>query len=353
MRRARPTRGDGEPVKAGRGDIDRALAAPGKIRLFLLHGPDIAGSNALAARLTAALGPDVERVALAPASLKADPALLADEAASFSLFGGKRLIFVDSGGDELLDAVAALLDAPAGGNPVVIVTGALKKTSKLLALVEVSPHALANASYLPEGRDADRLAVEIGRAAGLAIPPDVARRLAESSGGDRALLASEIDKFALFLDADPERPATLEPEVVAALSADAEEGDLSRVVDAVLDGDMSALSRELTQLAGSGSEDVVLLRALSRRLLLLAKHRADVDAGSSVDSVMASAGKSMFYKDRPAVARQLGRWTADRLATAIERTIAAERNMKSTGSLGADAVHETLFGIAQAATRRR
>lgn len=340
-------------MKAGRSDIDRALAVPGKIRLFLLHGPDIASSNALASRLAAALGSDVERVALASASLKADPALLADEAASFSLFGAKRLLVVDGGGDELLDAVAALLDAPAGGNLAVIVTGALKKTSKLLALVEASPDAIANASYLPEGRDAGRLAVEIGRAAGLAIPPDIARRLAESSGGDRALLASEIDKFALFLDADPERPAVLEQEVVAALSVDPEEGDLSRVVDAVLDGDVGAVSRELTQLIGSGTEDIVLLRALSRRLLLLARHRADVDAGSSVDSVMASAGRSMFYKDRPAVARQLGRWSADRLAAAIGRTITAEREMKSVGGLGADAVHETLFGIAQAATRRR
>ena len=340
-------------MKAGRGDIDRALAAPGNTRLFLMHGPDIAGSHALVARLAAAQGADVERVALAPASLKADPALLADEAASFSLFGGKRLIVVDGGGDELLDAVAALLAAPAGGNVAVIVTGALKKTSKLLTLVETSPHAIANASYLPEGRDADRLVVELGRAAGLAIPPDIARRLAESSGGDRALLASEIDKFALFLDADPERPATLEQEVVAALSAGAEEGDLSRVVDAALDGDAGAVLRELAQLAGSGSEDIVLLRALSRRLLLLAKHRADVDAGSSVDSVMASVGKAMFYKDRPAVARQLGRWTAERLATAIARTIAAERDMKSAGSLGADAVHETLFRLAQAAARRR
>ena len=85
-------------MKAKRGEIERAVAAPGAYRLFLLHGADVAGSNALAAKLSAALGTDVERVSLTPSALKADPALLGDEAASMSLFGGKRLILVEGGG---------------------------------------------------------------------------------------------------------------------------------------------------------------------------------------------------------------------------------------------------------------
>ena len=66
-------------MKAKRGEIERAVGNPGAYRLFLFHGADIAGSNALAAKLSAALGPDVERVSLTPAALKSDPALLADE----------------------------------------------------------------------------------------------------------------------------------------------------------------------------------------------------------------------------------------------------------------------------------
>lgn len=340
-------------MKAKRGEIERALAAPGDIRLFLLHGPDIAGSHALAPRLAATLGDDVERVVLSPATLKADPALLADEAASLSLFGGRRLILIDGGGDELLSPVSALLDAPVAGNPVMLVTGALKKTSKLLALAEGSPRALANASYVPEGRDAERMVIDLGRAAGLSISSDLARRLANGSGNDRALLGFEVDKYALYLDASPDRPATLDPSVVDALSAGVEEGDISGVVDAVLDGEVRALDRELAQFGAGGGEAVVMLRALSRRLLLLVGLRGEIDRGGSVDGVMASTGKSMFFKDKPAVTRQLGRWSGERLATALTRTLDAERALKSPGSLGADAIGETLFAISQAAARRR
>lgn len=337
-------------MKARHADIERALAASAT-GVCLLHGPDVAGSNALAARLRAALGPDAERVVLNPAALKADPALLSDEAASFSLFGGKRYILVEGGGDELLDAVSNLLGAATPGNPVLIVTGALRKGSKLLALVEASTHALAFASYVPEGRDADRIVIDLGRACGLVIAPALARRIA--GAGDRALIALELDKFALYLDASPDAPATLDVETVDMLSAGAEDGDLTRVVDAVLDGDAPALNRELTQVAGGGADTVALIRALTRRVMMLARYRGDIDAGASVDAVMAIAGKAMFYKEKPAVARQLGRWRSDRLATASTRLLAAERDFKVAGSLGTEAIAERLFAIAQASAARR
>lgn len=339
-------------MKARRAEIERALtAAPAG--LFLLHGPDTAGSDALRARLQAALGPEAERVVVTPAALKADPALLPDEAASLSLFGGKRWILVEGGGDDLIDAVTNLLAVTASGNPVVIVAGTLRKGSKLLTLVEAARNAMAYASYLPEGRDAERLVVELGYGLGLRVPPGLARRIAEASGMDRALIALELDKFALYLDASPEHPVALEASVIDSLSAGTEDGDLSRVVDAVLEGDAGALDRELTQLAGSGADTVALLRALSRRVLLLARYRSDVDTGATVDGVMASAGKSLFFKEKPSIARQLKRWPSARLATVAKRLLAAECDFKSPGSLGPDAIAEPLFEIAQAASRER
>lgn len=340
-------------MKAKRADIERAVAAPGAFRLYLLHGADMSGSSALLARLSATLGAEAERISLSPSVLKSNPALLGDEAASFSLFGEKRLIVVEGGGEELLEAATGLLGASSDGDPVVIVAPALKKTSKLLTLVEAAPNAIAFASYIPEGREADQIVVELGRAAGLGISLDLARRLAGASGGDRAILRFEIDKFALYLDASPERPARLEIDVVDALSAGAEEGELSRIVDAVLDGDPERLDRELKQLGSGGTEAVGVLRALIRRLLLLARLRYEVERDGSVDSVMASAGRSLFFKDKPAVTRQLGRWSAERLAAALGHALDGERAVKAPASVGPDAVDATLFRIAQAASRQR
>src|SRR3546814_4804856 len=66
---------------------------------------------------------------------------------------------------------------------------------------------LAFASYAPEGRDAEQLAATVGREQGLRLTADVGRRIAELTGGDRSLMANEIEKLCLYLDASYEQPA--------------------------------------------------------------------------------------------------------------------------------------------------
>ena len=149
---AAPKPGSGRAVKANRGQLEKALRAPAETRFFLLHGPDDSGSRALARLLGAAMGAEAERIDLSGSELKADPARLADEAASISMFGGARWILVDPAGDDCVPAAEALLDAPAAGNPVILLAGALKPASKLLKLALAAPQAMAFASYLPDAR---------------------------------------------------------------------------------------------------------------------------------------------------------------------------------------------------------
>jgi DNA polymerase-3 subunit delta len=205
-------------VKAKPADVTRALSRPGETRLFLLYGPDESGSRAWVKKLGEAMGADAERIDLRGAELKEDPARLADEAASISMFGGARWILVEQAGDESLAAVEALLDAPAAGNPVAIVAGALKPASKLLKAATAAKNALALASYPPDGGNADRLVIDLARAHGLNVRSDVARRLAEAGGGNRAIIDQELAKLALYLDASTQAPKSLEHEAVDAVA---------------------------------------------------------------------------------------------------------------------------------------
>jgi DNA polymerase-3 subunit delta len=340
-------------VKANRAQAERALRSPGEHRFFLLYGPDDSGSRALARLLAGALGPEAERVDLSGPELRGDPARLADEAASISLFGGARYVLVDPAGDECVAAVEALLEVPAAGNPVALIAGALKPASKLLKLALADDRALAFASYAPEGQEAERLAAEMARGEGLIVRPDVARRLAEACSGNRAILACELAKFGDYLDATPERPRPLDHEALDAVGAAAEEGDLSRLVDSVGSGDAAELEAELLRLSSQGIEGVPLLRAVLRRMSLLARLRAQVERGNSVDSVMASHGKALFWKEKPSVTQQVRRWRSDLLAKSVSRLVEAERQLKASGGLGATAVDEELFAICRQAARLR
>jgi DNA polymerase-3 subunit delta len=341
-------------VKANRGQIERALAAPAEARFFLFHGPDEAGSRALVDSLAKAMGAGAERVDLTGSELKSDPARLADEAAAFSLFGGARYIVVEPAGDESLPALEALIEAPTNGNPVALVAGSLKPTSKLLKLALAEPNALAFASYVPEGRDADRLVSEMARAEGLIVRPDLARRIADSCAGNRALVGQELRKLALYVDASLEAPRQIDHEALDSVGAAAEEGDLSRLVGSVGSGDSAALESELLRLRSEGVEGVPLIRAMLRRMFLLARLRAEVEGGQGVAAVMASPpAKSVFWKEKDEVAGQLGRWRSDMIAKSVSRLLEAERQVKASGTLGPVAVDEELFAICRQAARLR
>ena len=340
-------------MKTAKGSLPKAVDRPDPaIRFYLFHGPDDAGSRALAGQLLKGLG-NADKFVVLGQAVKADPATLADEAGAISLFGGKRAIWVEPAGDEIADGVAALLEAPACESSVIAIAGTLRKTSSLLKLAETHRAALSHISYVPEGRDLERIIVDLGRSEGLRVTPDLARRISASVGSNQAVAAQELAKFALYLGSDPSSPRELDPDTLDLLGADSAEADLMRLGDLALAGRMDVLLDELSRLPHGGSEAVPILRSLQRRLLMLAPLRARIERGERPDAVMASMGKVLFWKDKPLVERLLSTWPAQRLAEAASRVSALERQIMLRPLDDEAALGETLVGIARAAGRAR
>ena len=317
-------------------------AARGDVRFFLLHGADEAGARALSATLGQTLGAEAERVDFDGAMLKADPARLADEAASLSLFGGKRWIRVTGIGDESVAAVEALLASPAVANPVVAIGPALRSTSKLVKLALAAPTAMACAMYVPDGRAAESLAGDIAREHGLRPVATATARLVEASGGDRAVMTREIEKLALYLDAAPDAPRDLDDAAIDAVGADLGEAGMFDAVAAAVEGRTADLGRELARLSEGGTSYIPVTRQLVRRLMALAEAK---NAGGG-----AARG---YDRDAESTARAIGRWTPAMLATAIDRVRAAERAVMAPGTPGDIVAAHAVLDIARAAARRR
>jgi DNA polymerase-3 subunit delta len=339
-------------VKTAKGSFPAALDRPASgIRVDLFYGPDEAGSRALAMRLLKGLG-NAEKFIVVGAAVKNDPASLADEAGAMALFGGARALWIEPAGEELVDGVSALLDAPASESAVIAVAGALRKTSALLKLAEAHPAALAHISYIPEGRDMERVIGELARAVGLRLSPDVAQRLAGAANSNQAIAASELEKLALYLGADPDSPRELDHDTLDLLSADAAESDFLKLGDLALSGRMEALVGELGRLPPGGNEAIPVVRALQRRLLMLAPLRVRVERGESVDGVLTSLGKALFWKDKDQVKRMLSSWSAERIAQASARVAALERQLLLTKAPEEASLAETLVTLARAGQRR-
>jgi len=338
-------------MKAVKASLAGALDRPDPaVRFYLFYGPDESGSRALALRLLKGLG-NAEKFIVLGNAVKADPAALADEAGAMALFGGARAIWIEPAGEEVVDGVCALLDAAASESAVVAIAGALRKTSGLLKLAESHPAALAHCSYVPEGREMERVVADLAHAVGLRLTPEIAQRVAAAANNNQAIAASELDKFALYLEADPANPRDLETDTLDLLSADGAESDMLRLGDLALGGRMDALLDELDRLPRGGNEAIPVIRALQRRLLLLAPLRARVERGESVDGVLISMGKALFWKDKAAVQKMLSSWSAERLASAAGRATQLERQLMLTKAPEEASLGETLVTIARAAQR--
>ncbi len=328
-----------------------AITARPDVRLFLVFGQDESAIADIAGQMAAQLGA-AERIDLDSDRIRNDPALLADEASALSLFGDKRYVRLNFRREEGLAAVENLLELENGANPVIAIAGNLTKASKLRKLAESHKRAMAHICYLPEEGTAAASVMAYAATLGLKLDRSLGARIARYTGQDRKLAQAEIEKLALYYDAAPERPMTVEVTAFEALSAETGEENVGGLVNQVMGGELRLLGRELASARDMGVDAIRIIRALQRRVALLSSLRAKLDAGSNAGAVV-KATRSIFFKEADEFVKQLGRWPSARLAGLNGHLLEVEAKLMSVkDGLGSVILEEELIRIARAAARR-
>ncbi len=334
-------------------DFIAAISDRPDIRLFLIHGQDESAAADIAVQMAKRLGQDVERIDIDSDRLRSDPALLADEACSLSLFGGARYIRLNMRREEGVDAIENLLAQDQSGCPVIAIAGNLPKTSKLRKLAESAPKALAFICYAANAGDAVAAITALGSTLGLRLDRSLAARIARYTGNDRKLAAIEVEKLALYHDASPEKPVAATPQSLEALSAETGEENVSELVNQIMGGNIRKFGHEILISRQMGVDAIRITRALQRRAAVLSSLRAKVDDGASPDAVV-RATPSIFFMDRTAITDQLGRWTSAKLAGLGGHLIEIERQLMTVKpELGTALLGQELSRIARMAARAR
>jgi DNA polymerase III subunit delta len=328
-----------------------AITARPDVRLFLIFGQDESAIGDIATQMAAGLG-QAERIDIDSDRIRNDPALLADEASSLSLFGDKRYVRLNFRRDEGLEAVQNLLDLTGDANPVIATAGNLPKTSKLRKLAESHPRAMAHICYLPEEGTAAASVMAHAATLGLKLDRSLGARIARYTGQDRKLAQAELEKLALYYDASPERPMTVEVAAFEALSAETGEENVGGLINEVMSGELRNAGRELAAARDMGVDAIRIIRALQRRVALLSSMRAKVDAGANAGAVV-KATRSIFWKEADDFVKQLGRWPSARLAGLNGHLLEVEAKLMTVrDGLAVVILEEELIRIARAAARR-
>lgn len=323
-------------------------------RLYLLYGPDRGlvseRAAAIAKKTGIALDDPFSLIRLDGSDLQQTPGRLADEAYSLGLFGGQRLVWIKASGSEksLIEGLALLAAEPPEDAFVVIEASDLKKTSALRKTGETARSVLSIACYADDARALNSLIDnELGQA-GLRLTPAARERLRDSLGGDRIASRNEIAKLALYC----RDVSVIEEGHVAEIIGDASAVSVDDAVDAVLKGDMEALSAALRKITASKSPIFLVLQACLRQYQLLDMMRNEMDASrKTAGDVLGTLGRGLHFRRKPLVESALRQATSQSLARDLRRLQGAIYQSRSRPALENEIAAQALLAVTAQAKR--
>jgi DNA polymerase III subunit delta len=334
------------------GEIDNFLARPDPRRcVVLIYGPD-AGlvSERATALLSAATSNNSDPFAVVPLegdAIASDPGLLQDEARTFGLFGGRRIVRVRGGSRNFAPALEAVLNDPPDAL-VLIEAGELRPTSPLRSLCEKSPVAAVIPCYADGERDLMRLVERALKDAGLTIETDAREELMGLLGADRLASRGELDKLALYAQGE----GLIGLEDVRAIIADASALVLDDAVDAAAAGEREAALAALRKARTAGVSAAVVLGAAIRHVVNLHRLRLSLDRGGRPAEIIDNARPKIFFRRKPAFERALARFDTSTLEGTIVSLSLANLEARRNFVLANAIAERALLNLARGARSR-
>lgn len=333
-----------------------AQRATGKCAIWFMCGPDEAGASSAAAKAIAMLPDPGERIELSGGELKSDPVRLVDEARSNSLFGGTRHILARVSGEEAHDAIKAFLaladmGETEGACPIFIVATSATDKSRSAKLLIKRDDGLVAMFYPPDLRSVTAEVRSLADGLGLRLGGDLAERIARGANLDIRLATSELEKLALYLDAEPQSPKTADVEAHDAIGAKTEEDGFMPLVNAVLSGEVRKLPQELARFREVGLNPVGVALALERRAAQLAGLAAKMEPGGDIAALLDR--QRVFFRDKRDLNEQLRKWPAHKLERLVPRLAALHRDLLGNSQMAELVLAQSLTQIARFAATRR
>ena len=296
--------------------LSRKLKAANGI---VIHGADEAAVNLLARQATKHLGGEPQRLDVA--ACKSSPGEFLDRFLSLSMFGDRETLLLDDADENCLKFLEPAFAHATLGNFVVVLSSALGKTSKLRMAAEESALFACLAVYEEDFVKLQARIRKLLMEKGLVWGTDAEEEFYSAVGDDRALVAGEAEKLALYAHGKNDVSAG----DVRAICGDTAEFDADDLTDAILSGDL-----QLTDHVGSsmGSEIRSFFPLFQLHIAKLQNLVVDMERGMNADSAVRAAKPPIFFKRKPAIMNQLKSLSLQSLIdiqVAIQETILLSR----------------------------
>jgi DNA polymerase-3 subunit delta len=272
-----------------------------------------------------------------------DGGLLAGEAASMPLTGGRVAVRVRDAKDGWAEAARQALAGPGPG--LVVMEGCgLAGKSKLRALVGGHAQGQVIECYAERGRDLAQSIARILGELGAQAEPQAIEWLSERAGEDRLATRRALEVLALY--AEPGSRITVEDAM--GVLGEGSMLDLDEALLAASLGEVAVADRAIARAFAEGANPVQVLRAALRHVQRLQLAALAVADGASAADAVGQLRPPVFWKAKPAMERALRKWSPGRLQSLGAALLRAERQAKSTGLPDEVIARQVILSMARA-----
>ncbi len=335
-------------------EIERFLAKPDpSILVALIYGPDPGLVNerikSLVLSVAGSLDDPFSIVRFSDNDLSGDPGRLSDEANALTFGGSRRVVWIDTAGQNTAKALDILADT-APGSLVVIAADNLKPSAKLRKFAEVKKYAVSIACYTDDIRSLNDVLDGELKKNNLTITPDARHFFIGLLGADRQLSRREIEKLCLYAAKKGEITA----DDVRQISGDATAPSLDNLCDAIAEGNSDQADRIYNRAISAGTNPTVIIGQIIRHFIMLdwiASQSAQ--RGGDMRSYMKQYRPPVFFQRLRSVEQQLHLWSHEDLKSALNLLQQAESQCRN-GRIPTKALAErALFSLSMSAKRRQ
>lgn len=326
-------------------EVTRFLARPDISQgIFLAYGPDGGlvreTAQRLVRKLTEAEPQTASVVVLEGAEIDADPSILAVEARTMSLFGGKRVIRVRNASKSLVMTLSELKD-DLDDTAIVLEAGNLLPKDALRALVEAAKSGRALPCYPDTDESLKALIRETFNQNGIRVDDDVVPILQEILGNDREITRRELEKVCLYAGVSK----ALSRDDVMALCADNGMLVIDAIVDAAAGGYAERLELALNRALSSAVDIQRILAICSMHFAALRRWRTEVDGGKSPRVVLEGLRPKPHFSRIGALEQQLRLWSDAALASASERLLSTTADTRRRPAIAEANLRRALLAL--------
>lgn len=282
-------------------------------------------------------------------AISKDAGVLYGEYNAQSLLGGRRVVIVKDGDNNLTPILKTLFKDNLSDTLLVINSTSLNTKSSLVSLAKDNEEYALISCY--DDRDENIYTFVKGYLInnGITISADAMQLLCGRLSADRKISTGELDKLITYLDTR----RNIELEDVRHAISDASGSSTEDLCYFVADGAIGKALDAYRELLNEGGEPVSLVRTISYHFMRLLDYAAQVEKGRSAREVVDAIRPPVMFYRKDSLVRQVNLWKKNTVLDVLDLLYRAEKDCKTTNLPAEEILSYTLMQIGGAARKLR